>query len=72
MIHAGLKFMAWGGEKREEPDVTSNLVFKGRGQWVFENFYFPTPSDPRGVNLLNALKTLREAREQWSGKGKRQ
>jgi len=46
----------WGGEKREEPDVTPKLVSKAHGQWVFENFYFPTSSNPRGVNLLDALK----------------
>lgn len=53
----------WDGKKDETPDVTPELVIKN-GTWLFVNFYFPSPSDPKGWNLLNALKALREGEKQ--------
>jgi hypothetical protein len=53
----------WDGKKNETPDVTPELVIKN-GKWTFVNFYFPSPSDPKGWNLLSALKALREGEKQ--------
>jgi hypothetical protein len=49
----------WGGTEGEAPDVTPELVIKN-GTWRFVNFYFPSPSDPKGWDLLGALKALRK------------
>jgi hypothetical protein len=53
----------WDGKKNEAPDVTPELVLKN-GKWLFVNFYFPIPLDPKCWNLLNALKALREGEKQ--------
>jgi hypothetical protein len=53
----------WDGKTDVTPDVTPELVIKN-GKWLFVNFYFPSPSDPQGWNLLDALKALREGEEQ--------
>ena len=53
----------WDGKKDETPDVTPELVMKN-GKWLFVNFYFPSPLDPKGWNLLSALKALREGERQ--------
>jgi hypothetical protein len=53
----------WDGKKDETPDVTSELVIKN-GKWLFVNFFFPSPSDPKAWNLLGALKALREGEKQ--------
>jgi hypothetical protein len=50
-------------KESETAEVTPELVLKG-GRWVFVNFYFPSPSDPKAVNLLSGLKDLREFRKQ--------
>ncbi len=50
----------WGGKERETPDVTAELVLKN-GRWIFVNFYFPSPSDPKAWNLLGELEADREA-----------
>lgn len=49
----------WDGQEDKAPDVTPELAIKN-GKWLFVNFYFPSPSDPEGWNLLSALKALRE------------
>ena len=48
----------------ETAEVTPELMLKG-GRWVFVNFYFPSPSDPKAVNLLSGLKALREFRKEY-------
>jgi len=50
----------WGGKENEAPDVTPELLLK-YGRWIFVNFYFPSPSDPKAWNLLGALEADREA-----------
>ncbi len=59
------------GEDDEAPDVTPELTIKN-GKWRFVNFYFPSPSSPKGWDLLGALKELREGRKQYGyGKDKK-
>ena len=57
----------WEGKQSETPDVTPELVLKG-GRWLFVNFYFPSPSDPKAWNLLDALDADRELRKKF-GRG---
>ena len=52
------------GKETETPEVTPELRRKD-GRWFFVNFYFPSPSDPKAVNLLTGLKELREFRKQY-------
>jgi hypothetical protein len=54
----------WEGRERETPYVTPELKLKA-GRWVFVNFYFPSPSAPKGWNLLGALKAGRELRNKY-------
>jgi hypothetical protein len=54
----------WEGKEHEMPDVIPELVIKN-GRWRFTNFYFPSPSNPKGWDLLGALKALREGRKQY-------
>jgi hypothetical protein len=49
----------WEGREDKTPDVTPELAIKN-GRWLFVNFYFPSPTDPKGWNLLSALKALRQ------------
>jgi hypothetical protein len=49
----------WESKESEAPDVTPELVRKD-GRWLFVNFYFPSPTAPKGWNLLSVLKALRE------------
>jgi hypothetical protein len=58
----------WEGKEDVTPDVTPELVIK-HGRWLFANFYFPSPSDPKGWDLLGALKALRKGQNQY-GSGK--
>jgi hypothetical protein len=50
----------WGGNESEAPDVTPEIMLKN-GRWMFVNSYFPSPSDPKSLNLLGALEADREA-----------
>lgn len=54
----------WEGKESKTPDVTPELMIE-EGRWLFVNFYFPTPSAPRGWNLLDALKADREFRKKY-------
>jgi hypothetical protein len=47
------------GKEDETPDVTAEVQIKN-GAWRFVNFYFPSESDPKGWDLLGALKALRK------------
>lgn len=49
----------WNGKEDDIPDVIPELVVKN-GSWLFVNFYFPSPSNPGGWDLLGALKALRD------------
>jgi hypothetical protein len=60
----------WEGKEDEAPDIISELVIKN-GNWRFVNFYFPSPSNPKGWDLLSVLKALREGQKQH-GSGKDQ
>ena len=46
------------GMENQAPDVTPELEIKNN-KWVFVNFYFPSPSNPKAWNLLSALNALR-------------
>jgi len=49
----------WDGKEDQAPDVISETVIEN-GKWTFVNFYFPSPSNPKGWDLLGALKAFRE------------
>jgi hypothetical protein len=49
----------WEGKEDESPDVIPELAIKNGG-WLFVNFFFPSPSNPKGWDLLGALKGMRE------------
>jgi len=49
----------WEGKEDEAPDIIPELSISN-GRWRFVNFYFPSPSNPRGWDLLSALKALRK------------
>ena len=49
----------WEGKEDEPPDVIPELAIRN-GRWLFVNFYFPSPSNPKGWDLLGALKGMRE------------
>jgi hypothetical protein len=49
----------WEGKEDKTPDVTPELALKN-GSWLFVNFYFASPTDPRASDLLSTLKALRE------------
>jgi hypothetical protein len=55
----------WNGKKDAAPDVTPELTSEGR-RWIFINFYYPSPSDPKASNLLGDLKAVRES---WKASG---
>ena len=55
----------WDGKEDTSPDVTPQLAFKDE-QWVFVNFYFPSPSAPKSWNVLDALS---KARQEWIRRG---
>jgi hypothetical protein len=54
----------WGAKENAGPDVTPELVEKS-GRWLFVNFYFPSPSDPKAWNLRGELKAGRTFRRQY-------
>ena len=58
----------WNGKEDQTPDVIPEMAMRNQ-RWRFVNFYFPTPSNPSGGDLLSALKALREGEKQ-SGAGK--
>lgn len=59
----------WDEKEDKTPDVIPELAIKN-GKWLFVNFRFPSPSDPKGWDLLGALKALRKGEKQdRSGKG---
>jgi len=43
------------GKEDATPDVTPELALKG-DRWIFVNFYYPTPSRPKALNLLGELR----------------
>lgn len=53
----------WNGKEDRRPDVIPELAI-GNHSWRFVNFYFPTSSNPKGWDLLSALKALREGEKQ--------
>jgi hypothetical protein len=55
----------WDKTADVTPDVTPELELKG-DRWIFVNFYYPTPSNPKALNLLDELKALRES---WKAYG---
>ena len=55
----------WDKTADVTPDVTPELELKG-DRWIFVNFYYPTPSNPKALNLLDELKALRES---WKANG---
>lgn len=55
----------WNGKKDAASDVTPELTAKGR-RWIFVNFHYPSPSDPKASDLLSDLKV---ARESWKASG---
>jgi hypothetical protein len=55
----------WDGKEDATTNVTPELALKG-DRWVFVNFYYPTPSDPKALDLLSMLKSLRES---WKAYG---
>jgi hypothetical protein len=55
----------WDGKEDAGPDVTPQLALKNE-QWVFVNFYFPSPYTASSWNVLNALT---EARKEWIKRG---
>jgi hypothetical protein len=57
----------WEGKENETPDVTPELVLKN-GRWLFVNFYFPSPSDPKAWNLLSALEADRELQKEYGSR----
>lgn len=62
----------WDGKEGKTPDVIPELAIKN-GKWRFENFWFPTPSNPKGWDLLSQLQALRKTEKQdSSGKGQKQ
>jgi hypothetical protein len=62
----------WEGKEDRNPDVIPELAIRNH-KWRFVNFYFPTPSNPRGWDLLSALRALREGeKKQGAGKGRKQ
>ena len=58
-----------GGKEYETPDVIPELTIKN-GTWLFVDFCFPSPSEPKGSSLLAMLKELR-AGEKRQGSGSR-
>lgn len=52
----------WSGKKRSKPDVVAELDFK-HGQWTFVNFHY---GERKGQDLLNALRSVREDRQEHS------
>ena len=58
----------WDGKEDQTPDVIPELAIRNH-KWHFVNFYFPTPSNPKGWDLLSALRALREEEKQY-GAGK--
>ena len=50
--------IVWDGKEDATPGVTPELTLK-EGRWRFVNFYFPSPSNPKALNLLSQLKALR-------------
>lgn len=62
----------WEGKVDRTPDVIPELAIRNH-KWHFVNFYFPTPSNPKGWDLLTALRALREGEKKHrTGKGQRQ
>ena len=60
--------MCWAEVHFDEykiPGVTPELAHKN-GRWVFVNFYYPSPSNPKSSNLLSQLKAVRE---EWKAQG---
>jgi hypothetical protein len=57
--------IVWDGKKDATTDVTPELLLKA-GRWRFVNFYYPSPSNPKALNLLSELKALRES---WNANG---
>jgi hypothetical protein len=55
----------WAGKEDATPDVTPELAFED-GRWLFVNFYYPSPSNPKALNLLSELKAIRES---WKAYG---
>jgi hypothetical protein len=53
----------WEGKEDAAPDIIPELTIKN-GRWLFVNFYFPSPSNRKGWDLLGALKALREGEKQ--------
>jgi len=49
----------WDGKEDQTTDVIAELAIRNH-KWLFVNFYFPTPSNPKGWNLLSGLRALRE------------
>lgn len=56
----------WEGKEDKEPDVIPELALRN-GRWRSVNFYFPSPSNPKGWDLLGALKALRESESKSTG-----
>jgi hypothetical protein len=53
----------WNGKEDQNPDVIPELTIRDR-RWRFVNFYYPSPSNPKGSDLLGGLKALREGGKQ--------
>jgi hypothetical protein len=62
----------WDGKEDEAPDTIPELELRN-SEWHFVNFYFPSASNPKGWDLLSALRALREGEKQYrSGKDQKQ
>ena len=60
------------GKEDQTADVVCELAIEDH-KWRFVNFYFPTLSNPKGWDLLSALRALRGGEKQHgAGKGQKQ